>query len=125
MRRKSLVTIVLSVACIVAGSAHGSDKTGWELYRQALAYANSDEDGQSADALAAKEYEAYVFGAVDMLRRENVICVPQEVSYEAIIATVYEALHAAPDLRQKRRSEIVHEVLSTAYPCAQEPAAQP
>lgn len=102
-------------------SASAQERSGWELYRQASLYADPATTAPNAEVFVA-EFSAYLWGAAHMLQRAGTVCLPTDVSRDAIWLPVYRALHDNPDQRQHSRSDLVAELLPALYPCA---AAEP
>ncbi|MEM9254059.1 MAG: Rap1a/Tai family immunity protein [Pseudomonadota bacterium] len=118
--------LFLAMLLVIVNAAQAFDRTGYDLYRQALAYHEGESRELSkGEALAAMEYRAYIGASLDMLAKMGVVCLSDSAAYSELMAPVYNALRDDPALRQGRRSSIVYEVLTAQYPCGQIAPKQP
>lgn len=111
-----LLPIMLFTLATVA-PAHGQERSGWEFYRQASAYANPGVEAPNAEAAAA-EFSHYLWGAAHILQRDGSVCLAQDVSPAALWMPIYATLRDNESLRAQSRSELVAQLLPALYPCA-------
>lgn len=113
MIRKILIAVLLTA---FYGASHAADGN----YMAKLSDAHDrvlNGKGTLQDALDAGRLEGFVMAVADRISVSGVLCTPDQVTYEQLVAITKKAVREEPDQWHMNGHYIVGVALTKAFPC--------
>jgi hypothetical protein len=116
--KRKLRMKVLIAGLALALSAHASGADGNYIAKLASAHDRVTQGrGSMADALDAGRLDGFVIAVADQSSLMGLICTPDQVTYEQLVAVTKKALREQPDRWHWDGHLVVQLALADAFPC--------